>query len=135
MASTLAQNAETQVQALQANAVRRKDLAQFLSDTASAAQLITQSLGTAAQLISNFKQVAVDRSAEQRRRFDLGQVSAQVVATMQVSVRQSGHKLSTDLPEGIEMDSLPGPYGQVLSNLINNAMLHGFGSAAAATCT
>lgn len=34
-----------------------------------------------------------------------------------------------DIPSGIVLDGYPGPYGQVLTNLINNATLHAFGSA------
>ena len=34
--------------------------------------------------------------------------------------------LSVDIPAGIQMDSYPGPYGQVLTNLVLNAIAHGF---------
>jgi signal transduction histidine kinase len=34
--------------------------------------------------------------------------------------------LQIDIPESIEIDGYPGPYGQVITNFINNALLHGF---------
>ena len=34
--------------------------------------------------------------------------------------------MSLELQPGLELDSFPGPLGQVISNLVLNAMLHGF---------
>jgi signal transduction histidine kinase len=35
-----------------------------------------------------------------------------------------------DLPAGIVLDSYPGPFGQVLTNLVQNALVHAFDEAA-----
>ena len=35
-------------------------------------------------------------------------------------------KLELDLPDDIELDSYPGPLEQVITNFINNALLHAF---------
>jgi signal transduction histidine kinase len=50
----------------------------------------------------------------------------EIVATMMSQVRKGGHTLESDIPPAIEMDSFPGPLGQVIINFINNAMLHAF---------
>lgn len=47
---------------------------------------------------------------------------------MQRSIHVAGHRLDIDIPAGIVLDGYPGPYGQVLTNLINNAVLHAFGA-------
>lgn len=46
--------------------------------------------------------------------------------TMKNTVRKAGHHIVMDMPDDIVMDSFPGPYGQVIINLINNALLHAF---------
>ena len=38
--------------------------------------------------------------------------------------------MRTDLADGIEMDSYPGPLGQVLNNLFNNVLEHAFAGRA-----
>jgi signal transduction histidine kinase len=45
---------------------------------------------------------------------------------MMTKIRQSGHSIRMEISDGIYMDGYPGPYGQIISNFINNALLHGF---------
>jgi signal transduction histidine kinase len=59
--------------------------------------------------------------------FDLLRTSQEVIATLHRTIQLAGHQLVLDVPEGIALDGYPGPYGQVLTNLVNNALLHGFG--------
>lgn len=105
---------------------QRSDLVAYLSDAQEATTLILRGLTSAAKLISSFKQVAVDRSTAQRRVFDLQQTSREVIATMMNQIRPSGHVIHFDIAPGITMKSFPGSFGQVLANMIDNAMLHGF---------
>jgi signal transduction histidine kinase len=68
----------------------------------------------------------VDQASAQRRRFDLGQVCQEIAATMMNKVRQAGQVLELAVPDGLVLDSFPGPLGQVLINLVDNALLHAF---------
>ena len=79
-----------------------------------------------ASLIQSFKQVAVDRSHAERRQFDLKESTEQIVASLRPALRKSPSRSRSTCPTGITMDSYPGPYGQVLTNLILNALMHGF---------
>ncbi len=127
MASTLEQRTHEVEKAAAAKALRRSELEAYFDEAKAMTRLITVGLESAAQLISSFKQVAVDRTAEQRRPFDLALLCEQVAATLQAGIRKRGHRLTLEIPPDILLDSFPGPFGQVLSNLIENAMVHGFG--------
>ena len=85
-----------------------------------------RSLQQAADLVGSFRQVSVDQASAQRRRFDLARACHEIVATLMNKVRIAGHTLVLDVPDGIWMDSYPGPLGQVLINFVNNALLHAF---------
>ena len=106
--------------------VRRSDLSVFLESIKESTGLITRGLHNASHLVNSFKQVAADRSNEQRRRFNLQQTGRDIVATVRGRISSEGRQIFLDIPDSIEMDSYPGPLGQVLSNLINNALLHAF---------
>ena len=77
-------------------------------------------------MIQSFKQVAVDRSHAERRDFDLHEATEQIVASVRPVLRRSQLTLAVDVPPGIVMDSYPGSYGQVLTNLLLNAAMHAF---------
>lgn len=106
--------------------LQRRDLLNYLSDAEEAAAVVRRGLHSAADLVASFKQVAVDRTTAQRREFDLHQTSHEIIATMNSQIKLAGHEMILDVPEGIAMTSYPGPFGQVISNLINNALLHAF---------
>jgi signal transduction histidine kinase len=50
----------------------------------------------------------------------------EVVYTHAPLYRKTAFRLEQSVPENITMDSFPGALGQVLVNLLNNAILHGF---------
>ncbi len=111
---------------LERQQLRHADLALFLREAQEASTLILRSLTSAADLVNSFKQVAVDRTTAQRRMFDLAQTCHEIVATMRSQIRNTGHSIDLEIPAGIKMTSYPGPLGQVLTNFINNALLHAF---------
>ena len=106
--------------------MRRSDLKGFIDAAKEASALLMRSLRNAAELVNSFKQVAVDQASAQRREFNLLQACQEICATMMNRIRKSGHRLELEMPDDIVMDSFPGPLGQVIINLINNALLHAF---------
>lgn len=106
--------------------LRRSALEGYVSETESAADILVRNLQRAAELISSFKQVAVDQTSSQRRQFDLAEVVNEIVVTMQPVLRKSHHRVLIEIPPGLQMDSYPGPLGQVIANLLNNTLLHAF---------
>ncbi|QBE64664.1 CHASE domain-containing protein [Pseudoduganella lutea] len=106
--------------------LRRSALETHLADAQAACAIIAGSLGKAADLITSFKQVAVDQASDQRRRFGLGGVVRDTVATFAAQLRRAGCAVRVDVPDSLDCDSYPGSVSQVLSNLINNALLHAF---------
>jgi len=76
--------------------------------------------------MANFKLVAADQTSERRRRFDLKNTVEGVVAALRPRLAHVPQKLELELPDDIELDSYPGPLEQVITNFINNALLHAF---------
>ena len=109
-----------------AGSLRRSMLEEFVQGANEAADSIERNAGRAAELITTFKQVAVDQTSVRRRSFDLGELVRDVYATLQPRLKHTSHRLLIDVPAGIMMDSYPGPLDQVLLNLVNNALLHAF---------
>lgn len=113
--------------------LRRSALTRFIDNAVPMAELIGRSCQRAATLISSFKQVAVDQTSEQRRRFDLRALVEDNIAAIRPSFKHAPWLINTEIPAGIGCDSYPGPLGQVIVNLIQNAMIHAFAGRAQGT--
>jgi len=94
--------------------------------TCEGAQLVERSLNRAADLVNSFKQVAIDQSSERRRPFDLGEVVREVIDTLRPNLKRLPWLVEVEIPEGIELQSYPGPLGQIIINLVMNAAMHAF---------
>ncbi|MFL0800697.1 MAG: HAMP domain-containing protein [Agarilytica sp.] len=104
----------------------RSTLEQYLKDMDEGVHLVCLSLEKASELVSSFKQVAVDRTSAQRRRFQLSSLLNETRVTMAMLMRHQPYILEIKEDEDVTFDSYPGPLGQVITNLVNNALLHGF---------
>jgi len=126
VASTLEQASIEFQQALAQREVRRTVVQAFAERVATGARLLGSNLGRATELMAGFKKVAVDQSSERRRRFDLAETVGEILAMLEPSLPAEGFQLRCDLPPGLKLNSCPGALSQVLTNLITNALVHGF---------
>lgn len=97
-----------------------------LKDIAEASTLIHRSAERAATLVRSFKEVAVDQVSERRRSFDLHQVVEENMLALRASLKLEHWPVHNAVPPGIVCESFPGPLGQILSNLVINAIRHAF---------
>jgi PAS domain S-box-containing protein len=106
--------------------MQRSRLELFVNETQTAVDLLVRSLTRAATLVTSFKQVAVDQTSSQRRTFELAELVDEVVLTISPTIRRAQCKVEVQIAPMPVLDSFPGPLVQVLTNLINNALVHGF---------
>ena len=126
VASSFARRCEEFAKEVDAGPLRRSRLGEFLEGGRDAANQLVANLQRAGELVQSFKQVAVDRSHADRRPFDLRESTDQIVASLRPVLKKSQITLTVDVPAGIMMDSYPGSYGQVLTNLFLNSVVHAF---------
>ena len=118
-----------------AGGIKRSVLEAHMADTRQACTIIISALRRAADLITSFKQVAVDQTSDKRRRFELAEVLHDTLATFAAQLRRVNCETKVDCPPDLMLDSYPGSVGQILSNLINNALLHAFEGRSSGTLT
>lgn len=106
--------------------LKRSSLDHFVADMEQSASIITRNLSKAVSLVTNFKQVAVDRTSSQRRQFMLDEIVDEVMVMMHPTLKRLMHRIDVQVDSDIPMDSYPGPLEQVLTNLLQNAIIHGF---------
>ncbi len=89
-------------------------------------KLVLGNLSRAIDLVYSFKQVAADQASGERRRFELKAWLDELLTSLGPLLRRSGTTVSVSCPPDLSLDSYPGSLGQVLTNLVMNALVHAF---------
>ena len=124
VASSLERRVDEFGRELAGGQLRRSRLDDFVAGTRDAARQLVSNLTRAGELVQSFKQVAVDRSHSERRVFDLADATRQIASSLRPGLRTTGIAFDVTVPDGVVLDSYPGAWGQVVTNLFVNAMTH-----------
>jgi signal transduction histidine kinase len=106
----------------------RADFEAGVARLSEGTRLLVSNLTRAIDLVYSFKQVAVDQASGERRRFELQSWLGELLTSLGPLLRKSGHDVLVECPPDLELDSYPGSLGQVLTNLIMNAIVHAYPS-------
>jgi PAS domain S-box-containing protein len=126
VASTLKQKAAAFSAEVARGNLRRSSLNDFLEMVEEASAQLVANLNRSAELIQSFKQVAVDHNYLAQRTFDAGELTEQILVSLRPGLRKNNISLDIDCQPGLVMNSYPGPFGQMLTNLILNSIMHAF---------
>ncbi|MBF0108065.1 MAG: HAMP domain-containing histidine kinase [Magnetococcales bacterium] len=106
--------------------LRKTDLVAFIADAVESSEMVLNNLMRAAELIRSFKQVAVDQSSEEKRRFKVGQYIQQILRSLQPRLKKTRITIFTECPDDLEYNGFPGVVSQIVTNLVENSLQHGF---------
>jgi len=91
-----------------------------------ASSIILTNLERASDLLSSFKHVAVDQVVEEKRRFNLKTNIEDTLSSLRPKYKRTFHEVIVDCPDNIDMDTYPGAFSQIITNLVMNSLTHGF---------
>lgn len=106
--------------------LKRKDFERYLELAGETSERIQANCIRAAELIQSFKQVAVDQTSEERRRFVLADYIQEVLISLGPRLRRTALKVEVDGPPELDVDGYPGLLAQVITNFIMNSIMHGY---------
>lgn len=125
-ASFLQDEINTLQQKLRDNKLTRSYVEQLIARISESGRLLNNNLNRAANLVSSFKQVAVDQSSEACYSFKLAENVNQVITSLRHKLKQTRCQVHVSCPEDLAIYSFPGSFVQIYSNLILNSLIHGF---------
>jgi len=106
--------------------LKSSQLKHFLIDGQENIAIIYRNLKRAANLILNFKKLAVNQSNTEIHTFNIKELIDEVIFTLKPKIEQENITLTLSCPEQLVIESKPEPISQILINLILNTILHGF---------
>jgi signal transduction histidine kinase len=126
VASVLERKCEMFAAEVAASDVRRSSLTGFVEAVRDASSQLVANLNRAAELIQCFKQVAADQSHSEQRTFNVSDLTKQVLMSLRPNLRKIDVTLNVECQADLMINSYPGPYGHVLTNLFLNSVTHAF---------
>ena len=97
-----------------------------LEDLGNILALIDSNLSRTVTLVRNFKQVAVDQTNIHKSKFYLYDLVESLLSSLNPETKKYPVEIQNRVAKEVIMDSYSGDFYQLLTNLILNAMIHGF---------
>ena len=101
-----------------------EDLLSFMKYLKESTALILVNLQRASDLIQSFKRVAVDQGAEDSRYILFKSYLMDVIRSLKPKCKH--HHVVVKGDEKLEIETIPGIWSQIISNLLLNSIRHGF---------
>lgn len=131
--SYLEQKTKDILEVLQENKMKKSDLVNYLNTANESTHIISNNLKRASELVRGFKRVAVDQSSEVKREFYLKEYLNEIIISLRPHVKK--HQMVIECPDGLIINSYPGVFSQIFTNLIMNSITHAFEPAQKGTIT
>ncbi|MCG7532099.1 sensor histidine kinase [Psychrobium sp. MM17-31] len=105
----------------------KNDFEQRVQRIAESAQVLEVNLKRTGELVSSFKQLAVEECDEDIREFDIADYLVELIATLKPKVNRHEHHINVfKAPKPISIRSNPAAISLVISNIVDNALTHAF---------
>ena len=110
--------------------VEEEKLEEVLDIIAEGTGLTLNNLSRAAELVQRFKRSSMDRTSEELRHFRVRELIEDVLVSLHNTLKKTQIKVIVECPDELRIISVPGLIEQVLVNLIQNSLIHGFDNGA-----
>ncbi len=106
--------------------ISRSALEDYLKTARQSTALLLRNLHRAADHVQSFKQIAVDQTNEEKRRFLLNTYINDLLLSLRSKLQDTRHTVTVYCPEPIEIASYPGAFSQIITHLFLNTLHHAF---------
>lgn len=113
-------------QAIENKTAKKDDLFNYFTHAAKTSELILTHLNRTSELIKSFKMVSADQTSLEKRMFRLKNYFEDIILSLYPQIKKGSHKVEVLCPEDFEIDSYPGAFAQIITNLIMNSLTHGY---------
>lgn len=125
-ASALEDKTKTAALAYDNKQLKSSELKAYFNVATRSSRLILNNLERAGELVQSFKQVAVDQSHLEKRRFVVKKYLQDILVNLTPHLKRSPHRILVHGDEQLEMNSYPGAFSQIITNLVMNALQHAY---------
>ncbi|WP_085904921.1 sensor histidine kinase [Kiloniella majae] len=103
-----------------------ENLKDFFENSKEAFDIIEKNLTRTSQLVKSFKQVSVDQTMDEVRTIDVHDYLKDLITSLRPVTKKSSIDIQIKCPKTLFIEINPGAFGQIITNLITNAVNHAF---------
>lgn len=126
VASMLHHDTEVFESALQGQALKKSVLTNYCDRAKQSSQILLSNLQRTGELVQSFKQIAVDQSYLDRQVFRVKSYLEQILISLSPQLKATPHTVKITGDETLEIESYPGAFAQIITNLLMNSLTHAY---------
>ncbi|MBV6622164.1 MAG: AAA family ATPase [Rivularia sp. (in: Bacteria)] len=127
-ASTLKDETTIFNNAVAGGTLKRSSLNNYLEIASESTDLILNNLSRASDLIQSFKQVAVDSSNLEKRKFAIKPYIQEILNSLAPKFKPTALTCTVEGENHVEIETYPGAIAQIVTNLVMNSLNHAYQS-------
>lgn len=104
----------------------QEEFEEYLLKSQKTANLLFSNLEYASKLMLSFKKVSLYQTGESKLNFNLHDYFDDVVSTLHNKLKTRKISIINEINKEIKLNSYPGVYSQIFTNLILNSLIHAF---------
>ncbi|BAP55751.1 multi-sensor signal transduction multi-kinase [Thioploca ingrica] len=125
-ASTLEHKTKVTAISFENKELKGSALKTYLEVATRSSQMILSNLERAGRLVQSFKQVAVDQTHLDKRKFTVKKYIKDTLTNLTPHLKQTSHQITINGEDNLEMNSYPGAFSQIITNLVMNSLYHAY---------
>ncbi|WP_103667961.1 CHASE2 domain-containing protein [Pseudanabaena sp. BC1403] len=106
--------------------LKKSSLQAYLEKSKSSSEILLANLQRAAELIQNFKQVAIDQTSLEQRSFQVKDYIERTLISLAPQIQNTQHQIEVLGDNAITIQSYPGAFSQIITNLVLNSLTHAY---------
>lgn len=106
--------------------LKKSILQAYVEKAKSSSEILLANLQRAAELVQNFKQVAVDQSSLEQRSFQVKDYIEKILISLDPQIKYTPHQVIVHGDNAIAIRSYPGAFSQIITNLMMNSLTHAY---------
>lgn len=134
-ASYLREKLDSLDSALTSKELTQQQLQKFIEEGRESLSLLDNNLHRASDLISSFKQVAVDQASDAIRDINVKRYIEELIQSLKPHLKKTSHKIELNCADDLFIRCPAGALSQIFTNLILNSLRHAFDGIEQGTMT
>lgn len=130
MASSLSETIDELIGKVTGGSIRRSDLDRLLSVGRDSGALLVASIARATRLVNRFREIVAEPGGDSAQVFRLRSLVTGIVACMEERLAKRNIEIRIEISESVSIESYPAALEQILVNLLENSLVHGFAARA-----